>query len=470
MLQIGLFVSLELYVKTVALPDYVGAGDVIAHEYYSQVIVDTGFASSSSGFYSQFPAFHVMVAEIDIVSGGHSPLLALRGLFCVGGFILPFILYGISGLVNRNPRFRMIVCAVASNGFVVLNQFGQGITSTLVFIFFMFLVFSVLRIDNTPRSRMFAIPFALILVFTHQPNVFMCIVLLFFAVVIYSSYLNERRPNGRPFKTLTVADADNEGSREHEWTNHKMRPTAQMSAQLLFVVAFATIVTAYSAFTSLDFVEQFMARPQGSLDIPSRMTSEPPPLQNLVASGMMSLGMSALLFLSFCFTLMCLHGGICGTMKRFRYIGVAVGMVSIALYLVGLLRFVPLLTFYLNVQRTAIYLEFVLVLLSVVFLCRFLLDKSSKRGVSAAILLFLMLIGGVINLPNTDDTRDLGVIGVKPMPVLSKDDKAVLLFVVSSSYNSTVQTDYYSYAYLSARGIDCIVGTVDANGSVELYG
>jgi hypothetical protein len=470
LLETGLLVSLEVYVKTVTFADYVGNGDVLIHEYYTQLISQTGSIPPSMGLYSHYPVFQVLSASVFLVCGGDSPILSIRQWWCIAGFFIPFALYRLSGVVHQDVHFRLLVSVVASNGFGFLSNLSQSVAGVLVMVIFVYLLCSVLELNHSVSTLCSALLFSTVLLFTHQPNVLLCLLVLLLAVIVHSYLVSSMKTKPSWLSPVHSAEGGNpnrifaESGRDSAQIRHLLK------TRVRFVLLISFAFAAYTAIASLDIAWAFLDRPLGVVGLSAETSSVVPSLNELITRGMMNAALSVMIFLATSMILVCLFGRIHPEERKPHLLIGVVGLVSIVFYVPVVYLLVPMLNHYLKIGRFVPYLELMILVLSVGYLCVIFHRNSLRFRAMAMSVLFILVLGGTVNFANTDDTRAFGTIGIEPLPILTERDREILQVSSNHLADNTIQCDYYSYSYLSARDVKVVLGSVTDDNRLRLDG
>lgn len=170
--------------QTLRLPLFFGFGDVLAHIYNINTIVETGYITSTMAFdYQYFPAFHIFGAIGNIMSGMDIEVsyFVFNNLF----FLISIpIVYLLTGRITRNPYLPMIAALLYAISREAIFNGMYMITRVMAFVFCFLILYLLIRSRANIKLRSLAIFLVLPLVITHHTTLIHFSVILLVIVIL----------------------------------------------------------------------------------------------------------------------------------------------------------------------------------------------------------------------------------------------------------------------------------------------
>jgi len=430
--EIGILVAFNDLAMTLPFPYYLGNTDAVFHSHWAQQIIADGHIGKSMGGYIFFPAMHVLTASLSEVVPWLSTAQAVHVIFAVLGFAMPFVVYSISSGVTSNKSYSILVAFFVSLGYVLLAYRSDAMPYCLAYVFSLFILLASIRIGLRREYGYVGIVFIIVLVFTHQVSVPYIILVLTVALLVLRQYGNLRQ-----FNTI---------------------------GSFSFIKVLVVVFIAYSAFCSIQVYGSLLLIPVQSADVD--LSTSPISAGALVQRYLVNSLFSFMLFL--CFLGIFSYTGYSYPFKRLAHsrLLLCLGLVSLFFYIPGISSLSPAVDLYLSAGlRHALFAEPVAMAFVAVAIVRNRLNNQSRRRLLLAIVVSLVVLGGVIYPVSLRDTFVFDS-GPKPKVYLDREELAGTAFVEVRSSDRIVETDYYCARFLEANGVNAMIPSVGPNNSI----
>jgi hypothetical protein len=302
----------------------------------------------------------------------------------------------------------------------------------LAYVFSLFILLASIRIGLIRRYGYVGIVFIIVLVFTHQVSIPYIILVLTVTLLILRQFRNLRQFN----------------------------TTWSLSLIQVLVVVFI----AYSALCSIGFFGSLILLPVQPVDV--NLSTSP------ISAGALSqyyLDYSLLSFIIFlCFLGIFSYTGYSYPFKWLVHSRslLYLGLVSLFFYIPGISSRSPAVDMYLGVGlRTALFAEPVVMAFVALAIVRNRLNCQSRRRLVLAVVVSLVVLGGVIYPVSLRDTFAFDG-GPKPKVYLDQEELAGTGFIEERSSGKIVETDYYCARFLLANGVSAMAPPVGPNNSI----
>ncbi len=188
--QLFILHILLTYSLTLKYYFYFGAGDILAHFKWIEIIEILGHTTNGFGYhtYQFFPLYHIFLAMGDLIIGSSSILLNHR-IFLICGFLMPITdlcVYGIVYTISRDPK----ISAIASLLFVfnreIIFYSSYMVTRSFAFIILMLIIY--LLFLKIKHREYLCLLFTLVLNLSHQTTLLYATFILLVLHVFFSYY------------------------------------------------------------------------------------------------------------------------------------------------------------------------------------------------------------------------------------------------------------------------------------------
>jgi len=430
--EIGILVAFNDLATILPFPYYLGATDAVFHNHWAQQIIADGHIDKSMGGYFFFPAMHVLTASLSEIVPWLSAAQAIHVIFAILGFAIPFVVYSISSRVTSNKSYSILVAFFVSLGYVLLAYRSDAMPYCLAYIFSLFILLTSIRIGLSRRHGYVGIVFIIVLVFTHQVSIPYIILVLTATLLVLRQYRNPRQ-----FNTVV---------------------------SLSLIQVLVVVFIAYSALCSIRYYDSLLLFPVQSADV--NISTSPISAGALGQRYLDNALFSFMLFL--CFLGIFSYTGYSYPFKRLAHSRsmLYLGLVSLFFYIPGISELSPAVNVYLGAGlRHALFAEPVVMAFVAVAIVRNRLNYQPRRRLLLAIVVSLVVLGGVIYPVSLRDTSAFDS-GPKAKVYLNQEELAGTGFIEVRSSGKIVETDYYCARFLEANGVNAMIPSVGPNNSI----
>jgi hypothetical protein len=421
--QIGVFVALEIALKTLPLPYYTGNTDIIGHEQFVRGITESGHIGSFMGNYQFVPVFDVISSLV------HSSLNLGRYedailVFCsVMGYSLPFMFYAILKRIGASGHHSMLYALIAPLSFAMLNSLSQGVATMLTFLFLLLLLFVSLSATRAGRMSVVGLVTCVALILSHQVSIPVIIVVLFLTLVIWGRSrefsIREMRAKLRPVFILAIG---------------------YILYQSLYLLGFYSEILSGMAFTS-------------DVSVPAsyRVTLSDHFVRNFL---IVNAPFSIWLFFIFYGWLSYTKTGIRHPKNRFKTPLLILGALAVATYIPGLIGLIRFLEEYLTVGgRNVLVAEPLVIWFALFTLCKLNSSMRFRGRIILACVVSIVLLGSVMSQSNTLDTSATEALNPRSSTDFRTSELASFSFSRDFAAGQLLVTDFVSSRYLASNGV-----------------
>lgn len=137
------------------------------------------------------------------------------------------------------------------------------------------------------------------------------------------------------------------------------------------------------------------------------------------------------------------------------------------LYIPGIFGFAPFLFYYLELERISLYAELAILAMVSVSLSTLANVRTRLGKAGLALIVALLISGGLISPENTSDSQTFATSPVKPTTYLSETDLVAYDVILTNFNERLIETDYFSFTYLRLRDNSCQIAEIGANQSIQ---
>jgi hypothetical protein len=435
LVEMGALLSLEILLKTLAFPYYLGNTDIAFHEQFAHNIVVEGHVGDFMGYYRFFPVLHITSAVLTLCLPTLTTAMTIRVLFCGCGFVLPLILFSILHRTTKRFDFAVTASFLGSFGAMIVINLGEGMPHFLAFIFVLYILMVVLRGARNMRFYLAGLAFLIAIVFTHQVSIPYFIAVL---VGFYLLYHHFFQIDSKAFRS---------------------------GLHFIFLIAFFYV--AYSVIQALSFYGNLLSLFSISADVnlPPQLVTQSAPsysyyfLMRIPLAVMLSLAFLGILSFSG-------YSNAPTVSLRARPLTI-IGLVATFSVVPGFYSLSEFLGRYVGGGgRNLVFSELVVACFVALFLLRSRAHSRRRTRFVIVLALWIVVFGSFINSMNTEDTDALGTIGTLPRVYYGNRDISGLTYLESHPEIGSLLSDFRSSRFLGAHGVVSYSPYMGANGTV----